>query len=162
VGWVLFNTLRDGRDYVVKSTAAVKRFADMGLGRRIPRDSVTVRRAGDIMSAACGCCAHVYICVGECGDGSLVLLHSSPNGVQISGTAAPTGNEKSEAVAVAKWYMCRYYPRWMSRYPHIQRGTDYLTHYEQLEMTSLADVEDIRSMSADKVLEYVFNKGATN
>jgi hypothetical protein len=29
-------------------------------------------------------------------------------------------------------------------------------------MTFLADVEDIRSMSADKVLEYVFNKGATN
>ncbi len=156
VGWVLYNTLRDNRAYVFKSTEAVKRLAEMGIGTRIPRNRVKKRRAGDIMSAACGCCAHVYICVGECNDGSLVLLHSSPNGVQLSGTYSPDGNAASRAVSLAEKYMNKYYPRWMKRYPNVTRNTDYLTHYEQLENNFLNDNEQLRAMEAEKILEHIF------
>lgn len=155
-GWVLYNTLGDGKNYVFKSTEVVKKLADMGLGKRIERNSVTIHRAGDIMSAVCGCCAHVYICVGECGDKSLVLLHSSPCGVQLSGTCTPDGNKDSQAIALAGEYMNRYYPRWMERYPCIERDITYLTHYEQLENTFLMDDEGLRSMYADKILEIIF------
>ena len=39
----------------------------------------------DVMSSTCKCCGHVWIVVGQCKDGSVVLLHSSPAGVQLCG-----------------------------------------------------------------------------
>lgn len=50
---------------------------------------------GDIVSIS----GHVWICLGQCEDGSVVLIHSTPNaGVQISGTQTRSGNADSEAV----------------------------------------------------------------
>lgn len=160
VGWVLFNTLKNGsgQGYVFKSTEVVKRLSEMGLGRRIPRSEVKIHRAGDIMSSACGCCAHVYICVGECEDKSLVLLHSSPCGVQLSGTYTPKGDKNSMAAAAAESYMKRYYPKWMDRFPDCLRDEKYLTHYEQLENTFCSDNENVRNMTAEMVLELIFNE----
>ncbi len=156
VGWVLFNTLADGRGYVFKSTEVVKSFYSMGLGKRTERNGVKDFKAGDIFSSACDCCAHVYICVGKCSDDSVVLLHSSPNGVQLSGTYSPEGDDNSRAIILAREYMTRYYPRWMARYPDITRNTTYLTHYEQLENTFLSDKEGLREKSAEEVLALVF------
>ena len=157
VGWVLYNTMRDGRDYVFKSSEAVKRLSEMGLGRRIPREEVKHRRAGDIMSSACSCCSHVYICIGECSDGSLVLIHSSPSGVQLSYTPSPEGECSSAAADTVKKYMYGYYPKWMERFPAIYRDTKYLTHYEQLSNTFMTDKYGLRDMDPDKILKMIFN-----
>jgi hypothetical protein len=94
--------------------------------------------------------------VGECDDGSVVLLHSSPCGVQLSGTYTPEGKAGSEAVAIAEKYMWRYYPRWMTRFPDIARNEAYLTHYEQLENTYLNDDDGLRKINPDEVLDATF------
>jgi radical SAM protein with 4Fe4S-binding SPASM domain len=156
VGWVLYNLFRDGNGYVFKARNVVKRLSDAGTGKYVERNKVKKHRAGDIMSSACSCCNHVYICVGECDDGSVVLLHSSPCGVQLSGTYTPEGDAGSKAAAIAEKYMRRYYPRWMARFPDIARDAKYLTHYEQLENTYLSDNEGLRTMNPDEVLDVIF------
>jgi hypothetical protein len=162
VGWVLYNSLKTGEGYVFKSVEVVKRLTSMGIGEYVAREAVVKRRAGDIMSSACDCCKHVYICVGECDDGSLVLLHSSPHGVRLSGTCTVDGNEKSEAVVVAEKYMKRYYPRWYARYPYISVPETYLTHYEQLSNTFFTDKEGFREMKPDEILKVAFKLDRTN
>ena len=54
---------------------------------------------------------HIYIVVGSCADGSVVLVHSSPAGVRLSGTPDKKGRTNSEAVKLAKKYMKKYYFR---------------------------------------------------
>ncbi|MDE5600026.1 MAG: hypothetical protein K2I60_00230 [Oscillospiraceae bacterium] len=53
-----------------------------GWGDFTPAKDVKKHHVGDIMSGE----GHVYICIGECDDGSIVIVHSSPCGVQINGT----------------------------------------------------------------------------
>jgi hypothetical protein len=134
----------------------------MGMGEYIARRDVKRHRAGDIMSSNCSCCKHVYICVGDCDDGSLVLLHSSPCGVRISGSCTASGDERSEAVAVAEKYMKYYYPRWYERYPYISVPTSYLTHYEQLSNNFFTDREGLREMKPDEILSLMFKLDRTN
>lgn len=161
VGWVLYNTLyeTDGeRGYVFKSTEAVKSLAKMGYGERVERAEVRTHRAGDIMSSACGCCSHVYICVGECEDKSLVLLHSSPPGVQLSATYSPDGAKDSQAVELVRSYMKKYYGEWFNRFPNFVRDEKYLTHYEMLTNNFLPDLDRLRNMTADSILKIIIDE----
>ena len=73
---------------------------------------------GDVFSMN----GHVWICLGVCEDGSLVILHSTPSdsrtgqpggGVQISGVGE---SEDCQAVALAQKYMSEYFPAWSQRY----------------------------------------------
>ena len=75
-------------------------------------------RPGDVVSIP----GHVWICLGQCGDGSAVILHSTPSpsvtgrpggGVQLSVMGE---RENCLAVQLARWYMGRYYPEWSRRY----------------------------------------------
>ena len=54
---------------------------------------------------------HVWIVIGQCSDGSYVLVHSSPPMVQISGTPSPDRptDVGSEAIQLAKKYMQQYH-----------------------------------------------------
>ena len=66
---------------------------------------------------------HVWISLGTCSDGSILILHSTPSdsragspggGVQLSAI----GNSVScEAYRLAERYMAAYYPEWYARYP---------------------------------------------
>ena len=47
---------------------------------------------------------HIYIVVGSCADGSVVLVHSSPAGVRLTGTPDKKGRTNSEAVKLATTY----------------------------------------------------------
>lgn len=157
VGWVLSGCMPGAKDgWVFKSSEAAEKLSRMGYGRYIERERVSLRKAGDIMSSQCCCCAHVYICVGECEDGSVVFLHSSPPGVQLGGTCRPDGSFSSRAISLAGEYMGRYFPEWIRRFPDISRGVSYLTHYGQLENTFLSDGEGLRKMTCDEVLKTVF------
>jgi hypothetical protein len=53
----------------------------------------------------------VYIVIGQCDDGSVLLVHSSPAGVQINGTTTPSGENDSKAIILATKYMHEYYPK---------------------------------------------------
>lgn len=163
VGWAVYNTLNTENNldgYVDSSKKIASNLAAKGWGTLTKKGNFTDYQAGDIMSASCNDCAHVWICIGQCDDGSVVFLHSSPPGVQISGTYTKDGNKNSQAVALAAEYMKKYYPQWYERYPDGSRNQSYLTHYDRFRWTEgvmLSDPEGLRSMKAEDVLKTLFN-----
>ena len=83
-------------------------------------------RPGDVVSLdEGGNSGHVYIILGTCRDGSVLLMHSTlvpstatqGEGVQISGTSAPGAGTDgvtcdSQAAILAQYYMSKYFPEW--------------------------------------------------
>ncbi|MBR5329009.1 MAG: hypothetical protein IKV45_02245 [Firmicutes bacterium] len=130
VGWVIYNTLEteNGRPgYVMKARNMAKEFADRGWGSFCESASVMDYRPGDIMSGK----DHVWIALGQCSDGSVLMLHASPPGVMISGTVTSQGRSQSEAVIMAGKIMSVLYPWWHEKYPCYLKGASYLTEYDQ-------------------------------
>lgn len=167
VGWCVYNILNttSGRKgYVMGANSQAKSFADEGMGKFIPMKSVKNYKAGDIMSANCECCGHVWIVIGECDDGSVVLVHSSPQGVSICGTVTPSGDDDSKAIALAKKYMKKYYRNWHERYPRVSCNASYLSHYGQMRWkttgrkVTLTDPDGYQNMSAEEVLKDLFGE----
>lgn len=159
VGWVLYNTVwREGghEGYVLPSRQMAGTFAARGWGSYRPAGEVRDYRPGDIMSSAKG---HVYIVVGQCADGSLVLLHSSPPGVMLTGTATITGNMDSAAVSLAKYYLKAHYPDWYRKYPDCGRDASYLTDYDQMRWdlsALLRDPDGFAALSPPLLLANIF------
>ena len=156
VGWAVYNALEteNGKGgYVCSSTKMAKDFADRGLGAYIPAAEMKRWLAGDIMSMK----GHVWIVVGMCEDGSVLLLHASPPGVIFSGTKLPDGS-KSDAVVLAETIMRRHYPDWFSRYPECARPHSYLTKSSAMRWSSdvLSDEEGLYHMSAEEVVALLF------
>lgn len=116
VGWTIYNTLETksnmNKGYVLKAENMAKTFANQGLGTC--STSLKNVEPGDIISMNN---AHVYIVLGKCKDGSLLIIHSSPPGVKISGTYDKFGNQNSQAVKMAQKIMNTYYTDWYNRYP---------------------------------------------
>ncbi len=160
VGWALYNLFhtRNGEaGYVMKAQDMAKTFSGYGWGAYTPASGVRDFKPGDIMSSS----GHVYIVVGACGDGSIVVAHSSPPGVQLCGTAAPNGQENSQAASLAREYMGRYFPEWHRRFPNCTRGASYLNTYNQMRWTlgpdnAVDDPDGVAGMSAEQVLKMLF------
>lgn len=128
LGWVIYNTFEteNGQEgYVGAAAGFAKRLADTGRGTWTQTVSAqdeaggTQMKPGDIMSLK----GHVWICLGTCDDGSLVILHSTPScsrtgqpggGVQIG---AIGDDENCEAYFLADRYMSALSPEWYARYP---------------------------------------------
>lgn len=161
VGWVLYNVFREnsgGDGYVLPSAEMAKDFAAYGWGTYRPAGEITDYRTGDIMSSPLG---HVYIVVGACADGSVLLLHASPPGVMLSGTVTPMGEKRSNAVSLAEYYMKTYYPHWYEKFPDGSRGRSYLTDYEQMRWDLdgiLKDPEGYRFLPPPLLLADLFRK----
>jgi hypothetical protein len=68
--------------------------------------------------------------IGECIDGSVLLVHSSPAGVQINGTTKPASDSgDSEAITLATEYMHKYYPKWDDKFgskPYMRAYNTYI------------------------------------
>ena len=160
VGWVLYNTLynESGKSgFVMKAEAFDEKLSEMGLGKRTPKEEVTVRRPGDIMSSTSD--AHVYIVVGSCNDGSVLLACSSPPGVRLCGTPASDGNTDSEAVILAEQFMNDHYGEWYAKYPDCSKGMSYLTNYDKFSPDTsgvIKDKEGLRNLNAAQVLAELF------
>ena len=162
VGWVIYNAFNKtsgNGGFVMLAEVMASTYARYGWGSYTPASLVTNFKAGDIMSTASG---HVYIVVGECPDTSVVLLHSSPTGVMLTGTATRSGNTDSTAVKLAEKYMSKYYPDWYSKFPKVSRGTSYLTSYAQMRWyistknSMMSDPEGYRNKNASQVLRNLF------
>ncbi len=165
VGWCIYNVLNlknNQQGYVLSASKQAKKFAKDGLGRYRNAYKVKNYKAGDIMSSTCSCCGHVWIVIGACEDGSVVLVHASPPGVQINGTTTPNGKKDSEAIRLAKKYMEKYYPSWYGRFSDVSRGPAYLSHYGQMRWKTsgknvvLSDPEHFHKKSADEILKVLF------
>ena len=99
--------------------------------------------------------------LGVASDKSLVIVHSSPKGVQINGTPTPSGNTNSVAVNLAKKYMSTYYPAWYNKFPSVKADYSYLTNFSQMTWNVsgnalLSDPEGIVNKSAEQVLANLF------
>lgn len=165
VGWCVYNvmnTKKNQKGYVYSASKQAKKFSELGFGSYYPAKKITDYQAGDIMSSTCKCCGHVWIVIGQCSDGSVVLVHSSPAGVQICGTVTPSGKKNSKAYKLAKKYMKKYYSAWYKKYPKADRGSTYLSHYGQMRWRTtgqnpvLSDPDGYQNMSAEAILKDLF------
>lgn len=157
VGFVVYNVLEStsgNAGYVEKASGMAESFSSKGFGSYTPFYSVTDWKPGDIMSMK----GHVWISLGMCDDGSVVLLHASPPGVLLCGTSRSDGS-RSKAIALAESYMRTYYPDWYRKFPNCTRSASYLTSSSQMRWSPqvLSDEEGIRNMGAEEVLKRIFD-----
>ena len=135
VGNCVYNIMEtsNGKEsYVTSASGEGMKYADMGFGKYVSSRQVDDRKAGDVMT----CLSHVWICMGECKDGSAVVLHSSPPAVFMAGTPAKDGTSESQAVKLARKYMKKYYPSLYKNYPNqVYRGSSYNTAYGRMRFS---------------------------
>ncbi len=175
VGWIVYNTLNtendNGEGYVGPSTTRAEFFSKRGWGelKQITKEQIENGTyelyPGDIVSIQ----GHVYISLGKCNDGSVVLLHSSPPGVWIMGTTDKDGNKNSDAIKLAEKYGQRY-PiayKWLNEIDKrgVKKNWDKYFNagaikrflwYVDGKKGILTDPEGIQKMSPEKVLERIF------
>ncbi|MDO5344336.1 MAG: hypothetical protein Q4E91_01160 [Lachnospiraceae bacterium] len=163
VGWAIynaFNTKSGNSGYVYLAQQMTRIFSSKGWGTYTAAGAVKNYRAGDIMSTSDG---HVYIVLGSCSDGSVVLIHSSPSGVQINGTYTPSGKQNSYAVQLATKYMKKYYPKWYKKFPNCSRGTSYLIRYSRMRWKlkgncMMSDPDRYADKNAKQILADLFGE----
>ena len=176
VGWSVYNvmhtensTVADSEGYVMSATKQAKNFAteqNWGTWSQEKPFEPKHFQTGDIFSMN----GHVWICLGKCEDGSLVILHSTPSdsingegggGVQINGVGE---SENCQAVKLAEEYMSKYYPQWWERYHEVYKSFSSYTQYSgdaagkfswDLNNT-LSDPEGYADMKADAILADLF------
>jgi hypothetical protein len=174
LGWVLYNTFNTGpggEGMVWSSTTVAGRLADLGYGtwdKEKPGEGREKLLPGDIVSIK----GHVWMCVGTCGDGSILIVHSTPSpsrdgfeggGVQLSAIGMGTD---CEAYVLADRYMKEHCPEWAERYEvQLKSLSVYmdLSHEKAGIFTwdtgsedGLEDPEGIRDMSPEEILELIF------
>lgn len=166
VGWVIYNTFESESGqagYVTTSTELAESLANRGWGTLIqnPREFLP----GDIVSME----GHVWICLGTCADGSVLLVHSSPPGVSVCGTVAPQDgtegeknilhqeNGKSIAVQLAEEYMTIYFPNWQEKYPNRIVSSTYLENVSVFRWNerTMLDAKKIQNMSGEEIIVYM-------
>ena len=166
LGWVVYNTLRqkNGQSGFVYHSS---HFAGMlakkhGLG--ILCSNPARLRSGDLFSMD----GHVWLCVGRCPDGSMVILHSTPSpsrtgapggGVQLSAL----GSNHCQAALLACDTMRHLAPNWWERYQSMTYPyTTYTTASEPdggcfLWSSLLSDPHKLRNRSANEVLSLLLS-----
>ena len=157
VGWVIYNLMEteSGQSgYVMKSQEMASTYASYGWGTFTPYSEVTDHKPGDIFSNE----GHVYISLGTCDDGSVLLVHSSPPGVRLCGTLLPSG-ESSKAVELASSIMSTHYPEWFEKYPSCEVDLSYLTNYDQFQWNAdtLSDAQFIQNLSAEEIADLLWS-----
>ena len=180
LGWVIYNTFESesGKNgYVGGSTGFAKRLSAKGWGEwtqdiQVPdgKNGYTML-PGDVMSIN----GHVWVSLGTCEDGSVVILHSTPSvsrtgqpggGVQISAIGA---DKNCEAYKLADEYMSKYYPEWYERYQtHLCDPARYFgfegenagrfTWNTEGTADGLADPENLQEMTPEEVLAVSFGE----
>ena len=165
LGWALYNVMNKssgGAGYVSPSTGMAHRLAEQyGFGRWTQAGEPF--RPGDLFSMR----GHVWLCVGVCRDGSLVILHSTPSpsrtghpggGVQLS---ALSDKENCQALSLARHYMRVCCPEWSARYDAVCKPLAAYTAIEgeqaghfswTIGKSGLADPEGYRRMGAEVIL----------
>ena len=176
VGWSVYNvmhtensTVADSEGYVMSATQQAKNFAEtQGWGTWEQKDFTPDDfKTGDIFSMN----GHVWICLGKCEDGSLVILHSTPSdsingegggGVQINGVG---DSEDCQAVKLAEEYMSKYYPQWWERYHKVYKSFEDYTDYDRDSNAgkfswtlggTISDPDGYADMKADAILADLF------
>ena len=160
VGNCVYNVMETSNNRQSYVTSAYREgiyYSSLGFGKYVSNKLVGTRKAGDVMT----CATHVWICLGECTDGSAVVLHSSPPMVSLAGTPSDKGVSNSKAVKLARKYMKKYYPELYKNYPNsVYRGSTYNSSYGRMRWNkkTLADPEGYKNMTAKIVLKDLFSE----
>ncbi len=127
VGWASYQLMGRPGGCVAKSYSIPSTYKNWGWGTTRSHNKLKKNnfkgqfQAGDIVkimhdpahpSSSTG---HVWIVIGQCSDGSYVLVHASPPCAQIAGTPTPD-NRVGEAIQLAQTYMKRYYQGTVKKY----------------------------------------------
>ena len=172
IGWVIYNTMETENNktgYVMASTKMAKNFSERGWGelKKITGDQIKDSNyechPGDIMSIK----GHVYMSLGKCKDGSILLVHSSPPGVCIMGTTDKNGSKESDAIKLAdkcnqkykvwyEWYN-KYYEDGFSRDINRYLGDcDQMVWYvDKREKSVLTDPDGVQKMSPEEIVGFI-------
>lgn len=156
LGWALYNTMEteSGKEgYIVNARSFGPYLAEKGWGTLTSSAEICDIRPGDIMYND----SHVYVALGQYPDGSVLFVHSSPPGVQISGTPAADGTWDSQAKTKAAQLMATYFPDFSAKYYPAQIGMEYLTDYDQFRWndTIFPDAASLQSKSPEEILELI-------
>lgn len=156
VGWAIYSVLENENGkygYVYKSTEMARRLSERGLGSFRTSAEADTYLAGDILSGEKN--AHTFICLSVCGDGSLLLLHSSPPAPMLSGTFTPDGEENSVAVRLAKVFMKEVFPEHYAVFPSVSRPDSYLRSHSlfRFDEKILPDPDGCKKMSPFELLD---------
>ena len=152
IGWLVYNSLNRKSGYEgCVSTKVTASFVSRGWGSIV---NTKTPQPGDI----CETSTHVWMSLGTCADGSILLIHSSPPGVSICGTLLPNG-AKSRAVTLAEKLMSTYYPDWYKRFPNCSRSYSYITSASvfRWNTATLSDEHGLGNMNANEIADYLFN-----
>jgi hypothetical protein len=196
IGWLVYNVrnttsstnpAEDG--FVGGSTKTANRFAGYGWGTK-SREPVTFNggandlKVGDIFSMS----GHVWMVVGNCSDGSVVIIHSTASknrndvygggGVQLSAMNPNDPTDKNcEAYRLATTYMSTYYPEWYKYHDVMLRNWDSYTKiasgstskdlagkftWDLSGEAMLTDPDGYANMSAAEILADLFGTSFTD
>lgn len=147
VGWTIYNTFEEenGKEgYVTNAKKMAVYFANKGWGHLVENPKQFL--PGDIVSMA----SHVWICLGTCADGSVLLVHASPPGVSVCGT-------KGIAAELAKEYMLSQHADWQKKYPKREVPNSYIENVTLFRWTkgTMADAEEIQSLTGEEMIKYM-------
>ena len=150
VGWVMTNYFGGG-DYVTLADKQAELFAGLGLGAVIKNPCCFM--PGDIVSGN----GHVYIAVKQCADRSLILLHSSPPGVQLC--AASAQGADSAAARLVRCYTEKHWPEWNKKFGFCVRGAEYTRGVKAFRWSKavMSDPDRLCGRSPEKVLEILLS-----
>lgn len=165
IGFCIYNALecKNGqKGYVTRARDMGDFLSGKGFGRIISKQAVKDYLPGDIMY----CDNHVYMVLGACSDGSVLLIHSSPPGVQINGTVCLCGSKQSLASSLAESFMKDNYPYWYAKFPHVIKPREYLEKYNQFRWHSgsnaaFSGVDEVRNKSCRQILQLLSGKNGT-
>lgn len=168
LGWAVYNTLHEASclpGYVGPAQEMARDFARRGWGR-LTEDAGSFC-PGDV----CSITGHVWLCVGTCGDGSILLAHSTPTesrldcpggGVQLS-ALSPSDSDSCAALALAESVMKRHCPVWYRRYAPVRKPyavyTDFsggVFRWAFEDGGVLTDPDDFAALGAEEIVKRLF------
>ena len=188
VGWAIYNTLNTeslaGPGFVMSATDIAYHMAQLGYGTWMHKVEgwsdenpdyklwANEVRVGDILSTT----GHVMIVLSKCGDGSFVIIHSTPNysktgypggGVQISGVNPNDDlSPECEAYYLCQEYTTKFYPKWSERYNVKMNSLETVFDFDDSEPTSglfhwningkISDPDNYAQKSAKEILRDLF------
>lgn len=154
IGWLVYNVMNTENNqegYVMYACDMAREFANYGWGEYKTDQEF---KPGDI----CSMSGHVWLCLGTCSDGSVLLAHASPPGVKISGTKL-YGGYSSEATRLATEIMQNHFPDWYNRYPEcgVDPGYMYNCVHMRWDTNVLRDEKHIQEMRGEEVASFLFD-----
>ena len=152
VGWTAHQVTKEYA--TTTSTGMPAYLARKGWGTCVTGDTSQKFTPGDVVSKS----GHVWIVIGQCSDGSVVVIHATPPYIQLGGTVSSTGSINSEAIELANEYMKMYYPVAYERYGVKVLDRSYLTGVNHFTWSSsiLSDSEGYRRKKPAEILNDLF------